>query len=141
ELVDRGMARGAHVADRDALERGARGGEQEIDAGRTESDHDDAGSVHPPAGTDVEVVGVFDGVQSGVASRHTRGCGSVGGITAIVLLPLWSVVAPQLPYSGLTHTFRSLRRSASTPAAADAKACLYCSPSVAGSHGRTRIRW
>ena len=49
ELIDSRMARGAHVADRNALQRGACRGQQQVDAGRTETDHDDAGSVHPPA--------------------------------------------------------------------------------------------
>ena len=49
EIVDRGMARGAHEADRDALERGARGGEQQVGAGRAEPDHDDARLAGSPA--------------------------------------------------------------------------------------------
>ena len=41
EIVDRGMARGAHEPDRHPLERGAGGREQQVGARRTEPDHDD----------------------------------------------------------------------------------------------------
>ena len=74
EIVDRGVAGGAHVADRDPLERGAGRGQQQVDAGRTETDHDDAGSVHPPASGVVVVV-------AGAFSRAVRGSGTAGGVT------------------------------------------------------------
>ena len=50
ELVDRGMARGAHVAHRYPFERGAGRGQQQVGAGRAEPDHDDAWPAHPPGG-------------------------------------------------------------------------------------------
>ena len=49
EIVDRGMARGAHEADRDPLERRAGRGQQQVGAGRAEPDDDDTRLHRHPA--------------------------------------------------------------------------------------------
>ena len=94
ELVDRGVARRAHVAHRDPLERGAGRGQQQVDAGRTESDHDDARPAHPPAGTVVGVV--VGGAHAAVFSRHVRSAGTCGGSTAS-WVPFAVVSFPHVP--------------------------------------------
>ena len=91
EIVDRRMARGAHEADRDPLERGAGRGKQQVGAGRTEPDDDDA-RLRPaclrrsgrapgaPAGAVVVVVVV--------PSRAVLGVGAFGGRHFVDLLAL-----------------------------------------------------
>ena len=94
ELVDGRVPRRARVPHRDPLERGAGRGQQEIDPGRTEPDHDDARPAHPPAGT---VVVVVVGVHAADFSLQTRGFGTVGAVTAKPVFPFASLISPQVP--------------------------------------------
>jgi len=59
------MTRRAHEAHGDALQRGSRRGQQQVDGGRAQPDHDDARPAHPPAGTVV--------VLAADVRRATRG--------------------------------------------------------------------
>ncbi len=86
ELVDGRVSRGAHVAHGDSLQRGARRGQQKVDAGRTEPDDDDSRLGHPPAGTVVVVV-VVGAAHAADFSRHVRTAGALGGVTPNVMLP------------------------------------------------------
>ena len=71
------MTRRAHEAHRHALERGARGREQQIRAGRAEPDNYDARLLHG-YGTSVAAAGSEVVV---VPSRDVAGVGAFGGVT------------------------------------------------------------
>ena len=100
ELIDRRMARRAHVAHRHPLERGARRGQQQVDAGRTEPDHDDPRTSHPPDGTVVVVVVV---VAAWPLARTWSGCPA--GLLTPNCEPCDVWISDQLPYLGFTRTF------------------------------------
>ena len=55
QLVDRRVTAGARVPLRYPLQRSPRRGQQQVDSGRPETDHDHTRSFHPPAGR-VDVV-------------------------------------------------------------------------------------
>jgi hypothetical protein len=95
ELLDRGVARGAHVAVRDVRELGAGLREHEVDARGSEADHDDVppghGLVAPAAGV-VVLVG---------SAGSLRVFGACGGTIVIAVLVRFTV-----PYWGSTQTLR-----------------------------------
>ena len=122
------MARGAHEPDRHALERGAGRGQQEIGAGRTEPDHDDARlRRHAPwrlrrSGRRAGGAAVVGTVV--VPSRAVLGVGALGGVTSYTLWPWPFGVQPHVPNRGSTCTLNAfssasiaLLRGAPSPAA------------------------